>query len=287
MTQVLSRRSAGSSFPTTLQLWTPLNMATSPRIYLDVQDSSVTDVSGACAEISNLGSLGTNGNFLQGTASNRPSILNAELNGRRVLRFDGSNDVLTCSTAATLFRNTGAAWVFSVYKKRTTDGSPTARYLLFSSDAGSLIRFSVLAADNAVGRANKPTMFAKRLDADSAAALESPNVVAGSYVMFMATCDYSTRAGVIRENGTQSAANSALTASAGNTSDTSAASATSIGALSAGGSAADIDLATVVVSNVMPSAGEIEKLEGWAAHRWGLAGNLPSGHPYKTTAPTV
>jgi hypothetical protein len=30
-----------------------------------------------------------------------------------------------------------------------------------------------------------------------------------------------------------------------------------------------------------------EKLEGYLAHKWGLTGSLPGGHPYKTTAPTI
>ena len=28
-----------------------------------------------------------------------------------------------------------------------------------------------------------------------------------------------------------------------------------------------------------------ERLEGYAAHRWGLTGQLPAGHPYKSVAP--
>ena len=28
-----------------------------------------------------------------------------------------------------------------------------------------------------------------------------------------------------------------------------------------------------------------ERLEGYAAHRWGLAGLLPTGHPWKGAAP--
>jgi hypothetical protein len=29
-----------------------------------------------------------------------------------------------------------------------------------------------------------------------------------------------------------------------------------------------------------------QQMEGYLAHKWGLAGNLPSGHPYKDNAPT-
>jgi hypothetical protein len=28
-----------------------------------------------------------------------------------------------------------------------------------------------------------------------------------------------------------------------------------------------------------------DKIEGYLAHKWGLTGDLPSNHPYKTTAP--
>jgi hypothetical protein len=30
-----------------------------------------------------------------------------------------------------------------------------------------------------------------------------------------------------------------------------------------------------------------QKMEGYLAHKWGLTANLPSGHPYKSVAPTV
>jgi hypothetical protein len=29
-----------------------------------------------------------------------------------------------------------------------------------------------------------------------------------------------------------------------------------------------------------------QKLEGYLAHKWGLAANLPADHPYKSAAPT-
>ena len=33
------------------------------------------------------------------------------------------------------------------------------------------------------------------------------------------------------------------------------------------------------------SDGEVDTVEGYAAHKWGLAGNLPSDHPYKAAPP--
>ncbi|MDX9897001.1 MAG: hypothetical protein RBS34_16240, partial [Desulfofustis sp.] len=35
------------------------------------------------------------------------------------------------------------------------------------------------------------------------------------------------------------------------------------------------------------TADDMDLLDGYAAHKWGLAGNLPAEHPYKSAAPTV
>jgi hypothetical protein len=35
-----------------------------------------------------------------------------------------------------------------------------------------------------------------------------------------------------------------------------------------------------------PQAGDVEKIEGYLAHKWGLAGSLPSDHPYKSVPPS-
>lgn len=40
----------------------------------------------------------------------------------------------------------------------------------------------------------------------------------------------------------------------------------------------------VVISNAV-SDSDREKLEGYMAHKWGLAGKLPGAHPYKSSPP--
>lgn len=42
----------------------------------------------------------------------------------------------------------------------------------------------------------------------------------------------------------------------------------------------------IAISGVI-DASTTEKMQGYLAHKWGLTGSLPGGHPYKTTAPTV
>jgi hypothetical protein len=270
-------------------LWTPLNMAAVPQIYLDAQDSAVTNVSGACSEISNLGAMGADGNFTQSTAARRPGIFAGELNGKRVLRFDGADDCVTCGSSAgrALFRNVAAAWVLSVYKKRGLDATPTARFLFHSLNSAGNWGFLFAAGDTGAGKANKPGVLAARLNADTAAWLYSPNIVQGSYCISTCAVNYATRSAVLRENGAQVAENTAYTTSPGNTPDASSSDPIAVGGFHSGASGADVDLAAIVTGNVYPSAGELEKLEGWAAHKYGLTANLPAGHPYKTAAPTV
>jgi hypothetical protein len=267
-------------------LWTPLNMATVPQIYLDAQDSVVTNVSGACSAISNLGAMGSAGDFAQATASNRPAILAAELNGKRVLRFDGVDDRIIGGSAAQadLFRNKGSAWAFTIHKKRNTETGTAARVILASSTAGGVdARFALY---HGFTLPNTPRIIVKRLDADAYGILESGTQYSGSYNMIMAHMNYATRLGQIYVDGVVAVSNSALT-TAGNTSDTTAGTALTIGAWHTGSLLSDIDLAAMVISNTAPSSDDIKRLEGWAAHKYGLTANLPVAHPYKTTAPTV
>ena len=268
-------------------LWTPLNMATVPQIYLDAQDSVVTDVSGACSAISNLGAMGANGDFSQTTSGSRPTILAAELNGKRVLRFDGTDDHMLAASAAGLFRNAPAAWLLVVYKKRLTDASDTWRVLLSCATGTGGTRFSASAGTGIGGGKNAPTVQGRRLDGDSLATLASATLSSGAYVMALHNVDFSTREGRIYLNGASVASNATLTAATGSTSDTDSASAPALGATATGGVPADADVACAIISNTQPSATDIDKLFGWAAHKYGLTANLPAGHPYKTVAPTV
>ena len=46
-------------------------------------------------------------------------------------------------------------------------------------------------------------------------------------------------------------------------------------------------LREIIMLSTVPSASVREKIEGYLAHKWGLAGNLPEEHPYKSAAPTL
>lgn len=46
------------------------------------------------------------------------------------------------------------------------------------------------------------------------------------------------------------------------------------------------DLAMIVATSTLPTTSDRQKLEGYAAWRFGLQANLPGGHPYASSAPT-
>jgi hypothetical protein len=47
----------------------------------------------------------------------------------------------------------------------------------------------------------------------------------------------------------------------------------------------DALIGEIICIDGVVSTVEREKIEGYLAHKWGLATNLPSNHPYKTSAP--
>lgn len=272
-------------------LWTPLNMSVVPQIYLDAQDSVVTDVSGFASAISNLGAMGVDGDFSQATAGNRPSILAAELNGKRVLRFDGTDDRMQGASVAQkgMFRNITSAWAYAVVKKRTTDASAINRLIISASEGASVgVRFRANMGVSTTGQENKPALSARRLDGTTPGALAGTASIVGSYLMAMFEANYTTRTGRIYINGSLAAENATMIDSAGATSDTDSQEPLALGSFpSQAAGFSDMDLAAIVVSNTEPSASDIYKLFGWAAHKYGLTASLPAGHPYKSAAPTV
>lgn len=273
------------------ELWTPLNMATVPQIYLDAQESAITEISGAVSSVSNLGAMGSNGVFNQpGVPSSRPALITAELNGNAVLRFDGVNDVLLGTTTAQKALTNAAAcvWVFVVMKKRTADAANTTRTVFMATIATSTgSRFRLNYGNSGIPNKNTPGLATRRADSDTLVNLVSPSESSGTYRMLLALSDYQSQLGQIHENGAVTASDATLTTLGSSTTASNSQEPLTIGAQSSAANAVDGDIACVLVSNTRPSDTDIDKLFGWAAHKYGLTANLPGGHPYKTVAPTV
>lgn len=267
--------------------WTPANLAQEPKVWLD-SDSSITDVSGFASAWNDRSSNGFH--YTQASAGVRPNILTSAINGKTALRLSGR--YMTCSVSGnrTVMRNVSAAWAFGVFKKLTEDASSVYRTIgMWPVGSNNNIRFS-MASSNGAGKLNRAGLGVRRVDADSYVSLDDSTARFGAYEIALVTMDYASRTGRVLVNGTQVAINTTLT-SAGSTSDTDSNADAVLGGARDGSSVAyyaDVDIACYIVgAGNLPSSEEIDKLFGWAAHYWGLASELPGGHPYKSAPPSA
>lgn len=268
--------------------WTFADLAVPPKLWAN-DASSVTDAgSGACQQWNDLTANGWH--FVAASAPGRPTIVGGELAGRRVLRFDGSANFLQVAQDGPrdLFRNIGAGWCFLVYRKRGADGAASSRTIfsaLNGTDGSS--RFIVnVQGSAAVG---KPALFARRADGDSTSVLNGATDAGTAWRMMLQAVDWANGDGAIHLDGESDASSTSFTSN-GLTSDTASATFIGIGAYRGGGGVvvnhSDVDIAEVVIgSGSLPSAPEIDKMFGRAAHYWALTGNLDAGHPYKSAPP--
>lgn len=267
--------------------WTPADLTLAAKVWLD-DDSTVTDAgSGACSQWNDRSA--NLYHYTQATSTRRPLIVNAGINGRRLIRFDGTSDVLasTVTGVKTVMRNTSSGWAFFVWQRQVSTGGGSDRVLLvFTTNAATNSRFTV--AIDRPANPNKISATVRRLDADSATTLASATSVNSGWHMGLVTMDWAAGDLMIYVDGALDAQNLSATTS-GSTSNTDSAENPCVGAVvQALSSFADVDLAALLVgSGGLPSSTEVDKLFGWAAHRYGLTSLLPSSHPYKLDPPTT
>lgn len=256
-------------------MWTPMDLSHDPKIWLDERGLEQSNA-GPLQQWKNFGSIGAG--FVQNASVSMPSLRMSDLNGRKTVRFDGVNDymALTSTSAADLFRNTGAGWDFCV-TNRTHNG------LLFDSrtPSGAARYLSLTASDG------QQSIATRRLDSDATVAARVPED-AGRWVIRSGFMSWASGHLKIRQDGQE--VYSAIHGSAGLTANTAGHG----GLVSIGNRAFALvageywggDLAVMIVgSGTLPSPNEIERLEGWAAHRYGITDQLPTSHPYKLTPP--
>lgn len=245
--------------------WTPAEITTA--LWLDAADAStVTTVSGAVSQWDD--KSGNGRNATQIAAGNRPAYTSGGLNSLNVLTLDGTDDWLSLPDTT---NPTGSNAVFAVYVPQLTgvSGGIIARayywgsWYLTTGNTGTSIRYNI-------GRAG--------IDEAIATVTGLTNNLA-----VLATGTYDKTNVSVSANG-NSFVNTAYTPDI--TYDSR--DLTTIGAFrSTAGIASAFKglIAEIVVLHSAPSQTVIEKMQGYLAHKWGLAGNLPVGHPYKNKAP--
>lgn len=261
--------------------WNPTRLTT-PLLAWFNDASSVTDAgSGACSQWNDI--TGNAYHATQSTGGSRPTITSGDQAGRRVLSFDGTDDRLAILGAGIgIFANVSAGFMFGVWRKGTATGSRHVFNWSTNTAGGGSSRLTLMAGDASLD--SQPGTGGRRLDADSFARATHASALNNQWVMALGVLDYSARTVTIYVNGNSGTQTTGAWSGGGNTSNTNSAGA-GIGSVPNSTGFFDGKIGELFCGSSVPSATEIDKLFGYAAHRWALTGNLPAGHPYKLIPP--
>lgn len=258
------------------QLWTPAQLSTA--LWLDAADTSTITLNGSTVSQWNDKS-GNGRNVTQATATSQPTYNTTAINGKAALSFDGG-DSLQNLTPGALLRNVSGGTLATV-ASYTNNAAGRCAIGISTATAGQ--NRATLAA-NIAGNTGY-LVGGRRLDADSFALAGSATFTAGATVIQTGVIDYANSDAFSYINGSLDASNTSFQTN-GNSSDTDP------GALYIGisGTATNFMLGLigeVIVTNTALSSDDRERIEGYLAWKWTLEGNLPVGHTYKNTPPTV
>lgn len=244
---VIRRRRAS-----TARAWTPLSLP-SLALWLDASDAATITLAGS--KISQWNDKSGNGrNVTQGTDAARPTLTSAGLNSKDVATFGGSQHM-----AGSGFTH-GGTWSAGVVASQSADGQ-------------ALFQIGTINEAGAIYRAASQW----RVRPSSATGIASASLNAGADLL---SATVSATDANLYVRGTLGTPLTQASASASNRPFT-------VGALDASTYRLNGIIAELVVTAAVLSEANRQKLEGYLAHKWGMAANLPSNHPYKNAAPTA
>lgn len=262
--------------------WNPGLMSVPPSIWLD-DSTSVTNVSGYASAWASKGTA--SGGYGQAESGRRPQIMSAGLNGLRTLKHDGVDDYLGSGDAALLnaFRARSSGWIFAVVRKLAVDAGGENRNIVSNAPGnaagGGRLTLGIVG--------NKPYLYSERPDGAAGALLTSTLDMGTDWRILYVQANWGAATAAIDVDGSADVSSTSF-GTPGNSSDTVAYYPAGIGAFVGSPPVvfADVECAAILQSgNGLPSSDERDKLAGWAAWRYGLEGNLPVGHPYKSAPP--
>lgn len=257
-------------------LWTPASLAL--PIWSISDDPGNTVVSGSVNTIINKGSAGN------ATANTAGRNNQATLNGRAVLTADATFDgYYTYGSSTSQWKNKGFLYLFAVNAMRAAEVTPSTKSVLCIPRPTSTGIMGEIARNPTT--ANSIRGGARRLEPDAFAGANDGVNHGTSWSVIVCAIDYAAGSVSLYVDGTLAAQNtSGLTT--GTTANADSLVGVTIGATNSGMSLSEnYHLAEWGCGNATLNTADRQRLEGYLAHRWGLTGNLPGGHPYKTTPP--
>lgn len=254
------------------QPWLPLQLSTA--LYFD--GNSIVQTSNVVSQMNDLSV-----NAFHATQSNnmyRP-ILSAFKNGAPAVKFNGINQFLDVLDAGYLLNGASAWWHFAVFEvsKKSSDND--------------ILAFGGKAKIVQVLNSDKIMVGGRRLTSDSWVGINSVSNVSNSETICFGQADYATRSLFNYVNGNLESSSTTWQTSGvtDNTMQTVRVGANPAKDLPGGlpGVFSNAKIGCCIMGRGVLSAEDRQKLEGWAAHKYGLTDNLPIDHPYKTLVPTI
>lgn len=262
-------------------LWTPAELAVDHAWYIS-DDAGNTAVGGLLDTLADKGNTALPASTNQGVSTNRAALTNT-LNGRAVWTVDPDSPTAKgClrSGSTDLARNAGGCSMFTVFRA-VGEGI----VILLDNSNGYYVR----AGMHRGGTANSLVLDGRRLDSDGYGSVEGITSALGDWSIAAGVIDYEATSLRLHVNGTLVGQTDSFQTS-GLTSDT-ASQFLSIGHYTNFSNVVetpmDGDFAEVLVVRGAVDVTTRQKIEGYLAWQWGLEGDLPIDHPYKSAAPTV
>jgi len=257
-------------------LWTPSELP-GLALWIDVGDTSTISLNGSdISQINDKSGLGRH--FSQPIASLQPNLLTAYMNGLPCM--DMPNHTMSCSIGGILGATNNIGYWASFVMMRSTATTGT-QSLMFISRGGSTSQ-----ARNAIRMAGRRlNVDGRRLDSNGAASFTSGRVYTSNEGGFIgAEWEYS--GSTVRSWVDGSLVSTNVLHTPGVTSPTNSAS-VRIGGTGAEGERFAGKIAEIICVSSPLSVENINRINGYLAHKWGRTFLLPAGHPYQLAAPTL
>lgn len=231
------------------------------RLWLDASDSATVFQDTACSTPATTNGTaigcwkdksGVGNNQLQATAIERPTLNTAQMNGRNVLLFAGTNKPLQGNFTATA----SGLVIFVVLNYNNASGNDRAYFEIHTAGGNRhfLIHQRYSSNNNAVATSA----------VDSIIVVHHP---AGT-----ATTRYQDSTLLLSDTSAFGAANGTY-------------GTITLGDDSSGGNQLRAKVAEVLIFQGTLTLAQRQKVEGYLACRWGTQGRLPGAHPYKVACP--
>ena len=241
--------------------WTPSSITT--RLWLDMDDQ--TTFTSSSGNVTAIADKSGNSYTFNAASGSTLTAVNTAQNNKNILRFDGNSDATSYTGVG--FSSTAVHKWFFVVKVTASDNhdalvtftksNPTLQMIMFNmSGAGVFsgdwyMNPGTSLTGNSTNLLNQWVMLSIELDVPNTRATASLNATA--YNTNVTQSGLSTMGtGSIRLNDYQNNA--------------------------------DSDWGEVIFTEDVTQSNS-DKIEGYLAHKWGLTADLPSSHPYKTSAP--